>query len=604
MGYIRVILPLALPWEPVYRTDAPVKAGERIRVSLSGRSYVGVISETDATPDIDPKRIQPAGAAETALEAVSERELRFWKALADYYLCTIGEVYKTAYPALKTGSEETAARVRERMEQRLARLQAELTGKKHRDARVVQRLEAQIAQLERSMAPESEAMAVIPDIPLSEAESRAVQIIREAPGTVLLKSEASRMRVYLQLAAETLRLGRSVLLLVPEIALTAALEQEIAASFPTFLTYHSALTAARRRDIADALRGKTPQLVLATRSALLLPFRDLGLILMDQEHDPSYKQDAPAPRYGSREAAILLAGIHGARVVLGSATPSLESQFNAHSGRYTEVRLAGTPVPRQGIELIDIPAERRKKGLFGILSRRLTERIRTAKQVLLICPTHSSYCTEESVAAELIEIYGTIPDHIRIGTQPALLAEGIDFTAFDCVALLQGDALLLGQGDFRADERAWQLLTQLLLRCRPGVRLAIQTSRGAHPLWQYFISGDGDGFYSALLAERQAAGYPPLTRALDILVRDTNPKRLDYLSSELYKTITGSLPGIPAEGPFAPQRPGSEAIRQIRLLLPRSAALRSEKRRIAGLVAEYENGRHYAGHITLDVDPL
>lgn len=601
MAYIRVILPLALPWEPVYSTEAAVQVGDRIRVSLSGRSYMGVVSATDVKPDIDPSRIQPAGPVQTGLEAVSEREIRFWETLAEYYLCTVGEVYKTAYPALKTDSEETAARVRERMEQRLERLRADLA-KKHRDPRVIERIEAQIGDLERALHPSEEAPAAPPEIALSASERMIAEAVRDASGTVLLQCESSRTEVFLHLAAETLRCGRSVLWLVPEIALTSALERTVAACFPTLLTYHSGLTAARRRDVAEALRGPVPRLVLATRSALLLPFRDLGMILIDQEHDPSYKQDAPAPRYGTREAAIFLAGIHGARVVLGSATPSLESCYNARSGRYRLIRPEEKPRERQ-VELIDIPAEKRKKGIYGILSRRLADNIRTASKVLLICPTHSSYCTPESVKAELESLYGSIPAHVQTGTQPALLAEGTDYTAFDCVALLQGDALLLGQGDFRADERAWQLLTQLLLRCRPGVRLCIQTSRGAHPLWQYFISGDSDRFYNAQLSERQIAGYPPYTRAIDILIRDTNAKRLELLSTGLVEALSQRFPSLPLEGAFMPQRPGSEDLRQIRLMLPRTAALRKQKALIAELVAAYENGRHYAGHISLDVDP-
>ena len=603
MSFIRVILPLALPWEPVYSTEQKgLQVGDRIRVSLSGRSYVAVVSATDVEPDIAPAKVRPAGEPQPGLEAVTPEEIRFWRALSDYYLCTVGEVYKVAYPGHKTDSEQAAARVRERMEQRLERIRANLE-KKHRD-NVRQRLEAQAAALERALHPADAKPLPVPEIPLSEAEAAAAQAAAKASGTVLIRSESPRTQLFLHMAADALRRGRSVLWLVPEIALTAALEEAIAEYFPALLTFHSGQSPTHRRDVAEMLRRvKGPHLVLATRSALLLPFRDLGLILLDQEHDPSYKQDAPAPRYGTREAAILLAGIHGARVVLGSATPSLESCFNALGGRYTEIRLNETPRPRR-IELIDIPAEKRKKGIYGLLSRRLADSIRTAEKVLLICPTHSSYCTPELVEAELQALYGSVPGHIRIGNQPALLAEGLDFTAFDCVALLQGDALLLGQGDFRADERAWQLLTQLLLRCRPGVQLSIQTSRSGHPLWQYFLQGDADGFYNAQLAERQVAGYPPYSRALDILLRDMNLPRLELLSSELAKALHPSFPTLNIEGPYQPQRPGSETLRQIRILLPRTAALRSQKSGIAALVSGYENDRHYAGHISLDVDPL
>ena len=260
------------------------------------------------------------------------------------------------------------------------------------------------------------------------------------------------------------------------------------------------------------------------------------------------------------------------------------------------------PAPARSIDLIDIPAERRKKGVYGLISRRLVDGLRTAEKALLLCPTHSAYCTPALVEAELRELYGDIPAGIRVGTQPDLLAEGLDYKDFDCVALLQGDALLLGEQDFRGDERAWQMLTRLLLRCRPGVRLFIQTTRAGHPLWQHLTGGDSEGFWDAQLAERQAAAYPPYTRLVDILIRDNAPKRLDYMAAELSREIA-TLPGITVDGPFTPQRPDSETLRQLRLTLPRDRALPSRKQALIACIHTYEKDRRYAGHITVDVDP-
>lgn len=608
MNLLSVIVPLALPWEPVYRLPDGAASGEyhigdRVRVRISGREYVAVVSGLDAVSELPPEKIHPCGPVEKGLERISEAEIRFWRALADYYLCTVGEVYKTAYPSLKTESEETAARVRERMEQRLGKLRAELE-KKHRD-HVTERIKAQIAALERTLDPSARPGSPLPDVPLSSPEQQAADAARKAWAggkTTVLVEGAERSEVCMALATRCLNAGRSVLWLVPEIALSERLEAGISDRFPAFVSYHSGMTAPRRRDVIETVRSEAPVLLVGTRSALMLPYRRLGLIIVDDEHDPSYKQDSPDPRYNTRDAAILLAGIHGAKVLLGSATPSLETRYNALNGRFGRVRLIPGPAPARSIDLVDIPAERRKKGVYGLISRRLADGLRTAEKALLLCPTHSAYCTPALVEAELRELYGDIPAGIRVGTQPDLLAEGLDYKAFDCVALLQGDALLLGEQDFRGDERAWQMLTRLLLRCRPGVRLFIQTTRAGHPLWQHLTGGDSEGFWDAQLAERQAAAYPPYTRLVDILIRDNAPKRLDYMAAELSREIA-SLPGITADGPFTPQRPDSETLRQLRLTLPRDHALPSRKQALIARIHTYEKDRRYAGHITVDVDP-
>ena len=605
MSYLSVIVPLALPWEPDYRMpEGGCRIGDRVRVRISGREYVAVVSGLNVPSALPPEKILPCPSPEKGLVPVSEAEIRFWRALADYYLCTVGEVYKTAYPSFKTASEETAARVHERMQQRLERLRAELD-KKHRKESVRERIAAQIAQLEQAVDPCAAPRTAAAQVPLTPEEEKVhkdLLALWKDRTTVLLAS-ADPTGVFLRLSADCLSRGRSVLWLVPEIALTAELEERIARCFPALLTYHSHLSAARRRDVADILRRGTPSLVLATRSALMLPFAGLGLILVDQEHDPSYKQDSPAPRYNTRDAAVLLARIHGAKVLLGSASPSLESLYNAISGRFGEVSQPPKERAAHRIELVDIPAERRKKGVFGLLSRRLADEIRTARKTLLICPTRSSYCTKEAVETELEQLYGEVPASIRTGTQPDLLAKGENFSSYDCVALLQGDALLLGQQDFRGDERAWQMLTRLLLRCRRDACLLIQTSRREHPLWDRFLAADAEGFRQAQLAERRAAQYPPYTRLVDILIRDNKPKRLDYLAGELARETAAGLPGIVQEGPFQPQRPDSETLRLLRLSFPRDKELAARKQTLAAIVRRFETQKRYTGHIVIDVDP-
>ena len=165
--YIKLILPLRLEWEPCYYLSGNAGIGQRVIVRFAGRRVVGVVSETDVTPDIDPSRIQPVLSTETGLEPISHQEIEFWRFIADYYLCTIGEVYKAAYPNQKTASEEISAqraqrkqvledRAEEIWRARIARLQARLEtknadlGRKHNDT-VRTRLEAQKNDIVRDL---------------------------------------------------------------------------------------------------------------------------------------------------------------------------------------------------------------------------------------------------------------------------------------------------------------------------------------------------------------------------------------------------------------------------------------------------------------------
>ncbi|MBQ1646849.1 MAG: hypothetical protein II047_00005, partial [Bacteroidales bacterium] len=114
--YIKLILPLRLEWEPCYSTAAELAIGERVAVVFAHKRVIGVVSETDVTPDIDPSRIHSVLGVETGLEKISPEEISLWRFMAEYYLCSIGEVYKAAYPSLKTHSEESSARAQQRKE--------------------------------------------------------------------------------------------------------------------------------------------------------------------------------------------------------------------------------------------------------------------------------------------------------------------------------------------------------------------------------------------------------------------------------------------------------------------------------------------------------
>ncbi|MDR2469843.1 MAG: primosomal protein N' [Tannerella sp.] len=182
--------------------------------------------------------------------------------------------------------------------------------------------------------------------PLTAAQQRACEEIRSVfaeKSVCLLHGVPScgKTEIYLHLAMETLRQGRQVLYLLPEIAVTTQITTRLANILGTrLLIYHSGFSDRERVDVWNhLLQNREPVLTLGLRSSLFLPFEQLGLIIIDEEHEPSYRQQDPAPRYHARNAALMLASMHGAKALLGSATPSLESCLNAHTGKYGLVTL-------------------------------------------------------------------------------------------------------------------------------------------------------------------------------------------------------------------------------------------------------------------------
>ena len=264
--------------------------------------------------------------------------------------------------------------------------------------------------------------------PLDSQQSRAIAEIRESwqeKNVTLLHGVTSsgKTEVYIHLIEEVLQQGKQVLYLVPEIALTTQLTDRLQAVFgDRLVVYHSKFSNAERVEIyhachgtldigraepygtGDALwDGQRPigeeakgerreakgRLILGARSAIFLPFSELGLIIVDEEHEPSYKQQDPAPRYHARSAAIMMAQWYGAKVLLGTATPSIESYHNALSGKYGLVemteRFQGLQLPK--ITMIDLQRQYHRKEMYGHFADPLVDRIREelakGKQVIL-----------------------------------------------------------------------------------------------------------------------------------------------------------------------------------------------------------------------------
>lgn len=477
--YIQVLLPLKLQWIPTYSAPAPLEPGRRVCVSLSGRSYDGVVWRSLERPDLPEDRIQPILGVRDDLPAVTPEELRFWEFLSSYYLCTLGEVYKAAYPLLKVRSERTAADILARLRARLEKKEEQLA-RRHSE-RVAARLAAERDRL----------LAQIAACSPKDASTAA----KPVPGKPLVLTGAKRREAYLPALRETLAGGFQALVLTPEIAFCDKLEALLAPELGAALYgFHSGKTPVRRRQTAEVLRSGAPAVVLGTRSALFLPFRNLALVIVDEEQDPAYKQAEPAPRYNGRDAAVALAGIHGARVALGAAVPSLETLLNVRIGKYESRALPGTPV---SAEVIDIAAERRKNGMVGSFSRKLIEAVRrTEGPVVLLRGWEKPEVLQEEAAA-------LFPDReLSIRTLGALKREGAGAAAL--IAVLQADALV-SREDFRGDERAAQIVGTL---CQFAPRIIIQTA----------VPARFDGRRSAddLLEERRQFFYPPFSRIVEV----------------------------------------------------------------------------------------
>ena len=738
--YVRVILPLKLDWEPCYHTEGfsadRLSPGTRVRVLFSHKEYIGVVSECGVLPDTDPARIQPLLSLPDDLPPISPAELELWRQVADYYMCPVGEVYKAAYPSGKIAEENTVARIHQRKEARQQRLTDSLATKEKRlaerlekktlqcaaarkeatraaYAQALQKLESELAtvrdalgRVQGNLLTDKHEETLSAPFSLTASQEAAARQIRRAfrAGKVALLSGipgSGKTEIYIQLALEAWNRGENVLYLVPEIALSRQLEERLEVVFGDhLLVFHSARTAARRVATAASVR-EGRYVLLGTRSALFLPHHDLGLVIVDEEQDSSYKQESPAPRYHGRDTAVLLARIHHARMLLGSATPSLETLYNCRTGRFSLIQLTDRYFSGESarIEIIDTLAERRKNGMLGAFSRKLADHIRetlsAGGQVLLlrprrafspavqcdncgdipVCPRchvplslhreegaqllchHCGYRTpfpdtcprcggtihplgtgtqrveEEAKAlfpeARIARLDGdaqrnagfaetVIRDFsqgdidILIGTQ--IISKGFDFKGLRLVAALGADALL-GQQDFRADEKALQTFIQLMGRCarrEGGGLFVIQTSRSDHPV--YRLLGGGAGVLDEMLAERHALAYPPFYRQIDLTVKGNSPEealtRARDLSDAICRafgirpTLVTSPAGGPLQltGPFSPvpDRTGGTHLRRLRLLLARGKGLGPMKKDLYALLGGKGS---WSSHVTVNVDP-
>ena len=458
MLYVDVILPV--PLEGMFTYAVPegmaVKVGQRVVVPFGrSKTYVGLVGRVHSTkPEgYEVKAIQQVMDSEPV---VTEQQLQLWQWISDYYLSPIGDVYKAALPAGLKDTDgykprtETFIRLTEQYRNEAAlhvalnvlsrarkQLEAftkylELSGADHSTFNTQHSTFLTEVTKEELMNASGVAAVTISELvkrgmletyevevgrlnhggeyrpelikPLSAAQEEAyngilMSMMKKQVTLLHGVTGSGKTEIYIHLIRRALERKEQVLYLLPEIALTVQMMQRLQRVFGNRLgIYHSKYSDAERVEIWQKQLSKNPyDIILGARSAVFLPFQRLGLVIVDEEHETSYKQQDPAPRYHARSASIMLAhssfliphSSFGPKVLLGTATPSMESYHNTQTGKYGLVELKeryqGLELPEiQVVDIADLQHRKMMNGAFSpLLLARMREALEQGEQVIL-----------------------------------------------------------------------------------------------------------------------------------------------------------------------------------------------------------------------------
>lgn len=557
--------------------------------------------------------------------------------------------------------------------------------------------EIETSRIEKQEAPE------ILNLSLSEEQAQAITTIidsfnKQKPVLLYGITSSGKTMVYIELIKQKLAEGKQVLILVPEIGLTTQLIERYRKHFDSDIgVYHSRYNENQRAEIWQSVSTQKHKVILGTRSSVFLPFENLGLIIVDEEHDTSYKQIEPNPKYHARDVAIYLGQHYKASVILGSATPSIESYYNCLQEKYTLVKLKnrfGAAVLPE-VQLVSLQKDLDKESaqdLFGqTLIKEISLRLEKKEQVILfqnrrgyapflqcnICG-HSPQCNQcdvsltyhkwknelrchycgyhtpvlkvcpscgsshlvmkgmgtEKIEEELSTLFpstniarmdldttrkkNTLQDlvndfeagviDILVGTQ--MVTKGLDFERVSLVGIIQADSLL-NHPDFRAHERAFQLIAQVSgragRRAEQG-KVIIQTYKPEHPILQLASRHDYDSFLKQQLIERKQFYYPPFVRLIELTIKHKNAQTAQLAAQKMAKELTKLFGQRAVLGPEFPavSKIRNQYLQKIILKLDRvSANLDKNKEMIKIKIAELKSQKEYSTcTVLIDVDPL
>ena len=448
MKYADILLPVPLEGYFTYavpeRLREQIAFGMRVLVNFGPKkTYVGIVVRIH---DEEPKGYNTKEIIDIADKQpmLLDKQLQLWQWIAEYYLAPIGDIYKAAMPAGLKAEDgykpktETYIRLAEkyrtvealhiainmltRAEKQLAAFlgylqlshwdeaehhanieeitREELMNASHSTSTTIGMLvkrgmletyEKEVGRLNHSGEPHPENIQKLS--PAQQDAYNAILFSMMRKNVTLLHGVTSsgKTEIYIHLIQHTLDEGKQVLYLLPEIALTVQIMDRLQKVFGRRLgIYHSRYSDGERVEIWQKQMSNDPyDIILGARSAVFLPFQKLGLVIIDEEHETSFKQQDPAPRYHARSAAIVLASMYGAKTLLGTATPSIESYYNAKTGKYGYVsltqRFEGIELPE--FRIVDVKDLQHRKMMTGPFSPMLLAEVRKAleegKQAIL-----------------------------------------------------------------------------------------------------------------------------------------------------------------------------------------------------------------------------
>lgn len=712
--------------------------GCRVKVPFGRKELIGVVSKLESEMSASASKIKPILEILDDIPLLDFEQIALCRFVSSYYLAPLASVFKLALPprALSVPSSrwqisdgfksrikmgDIASELELRLAQFIRRrkdplfsttaLKVASFSKKQietlLDAELIaERFESlpdfkAVSTSKSSSYLNVSASACQPAIMLTDEQEAALQSILKSskPSAFLLDgvTGSGKTEIYLRVAQEAIDRGKSVLVIVPEISLTPQLERRFSelSGSPLFV-YHSGKTIVQRQKIFGGIRRSDCCVVLGTRSAVFSPIQNLGLVVVDECHDGSYKQDE-TPRYHARDVALWRAKHAHAKIILGSATPSLESLHNVNLGKIQHLKLKNR-VKGQGslpkVEVVDL----KNRGMDGggtifssALTRAVKDTLLAGDQTLLFlnrrgfstitlcescgyiaeCPNCSISLTyhradntllchhcdhrqswkntcgscghdelknmglgTERIESEikirfptakiarldsqvaqspqkLLSILKSIRDHevdIIVGTQ--MLSKGHDFPRLSLVGIICADTSLAAP-DFRAEERAFQILTQVSGRAGRGDKkgkVILQTFNPKNPAIYHAISHDADGFNAHEANTRKELAYPPYSKAClfrfegvdqfttEEYARDA-AKLLNRLRHERYPKIRISGPA-PSPHERVRNRFRYQLFLQSENHTQRAAILRDFK------VAENTQRKRSGIRTVIDVDPI
>ncbi|MCC7302374.1 MAG: primosomal protein N' [Bacteroidia bacterium] len=537
-------------------------------------------------------------------------------------------------------------------------------------------------------------------------EELSQSLLRQRVSLLHGVTSSGKTEIYTRFIRETLDAGKQVLYLIPEIAITTQLLERLLKYFGEAVgVYHSRFNENERVEIWNTVLHFTGKcapggpyapfsMIIGARSSLFLPWKDLGLIIIDEEHDASFKQQDPSPRYHARDAAIFMASLFDAKVILGSATPSIESYRNASEGKYglvsLEERHGGTALPH--IHVVDLKKEWKEKTMKGHFSPQLLEGIRLAvsngEQVILfqnrrgfapvlecqwcgwrpvctqcdvsmvyhktshqlrchycgatsampaschacgdthlklkgfgteqieeelnlylpgLCISRMDLDTTRSRQAhfQLVKDFEDGKIQVLVGTQ--MITKGLDFEHVSLVGIMDADGLL-GFPDFRAHERAFQLMEQVAGRA--GRRLQrgnviIQSRNPDHPVIRCVTKHDYLSMFREELSQRIQLGFPPETRLIEILLLHRDLATLEGASAAFAEMLREPL-GKRVLGPEFPIIPRVRNYyrKKILIRIETGASVSEIKNRVRKIILRFREDPAYRPvQVQTDVDP-